>query len=105
METLSQTVAKSRWRDNGKPLAGEAYFGASLTFLQSFISTGLQPGEPRQNEPPAVSTAATLCEKPLKRLWSFSPATTGLKPGANGTRAKDCEKSRLGGQSDAVQAA
>ena len=35
---------------------------AARIFHSRFISTGLQPGEPKQNEHPAVSTASPPCE-------------------------------------------
>ena len=43
----------------------------------------------------AASAASTPCAKPLKRLSSSSPHSTGLKPGANERHATKCEICRL----------
>ena len=53
------------------------------TLHDHLISTGLQPGDSRQTECPAALAASIPREKPLKRLVSLDPASTGLKPGAN----------------------
>jgi len=60
-------------------------------FHSHFISTGLQPGVCGRKELGAASAAFARGGKPLKRLLSALPFSTGLKPGANEKRDRKCE--------------
>jgi hypothetical protein len=55
----------------------------TMEFHSHFINTGLQPGACGCNALRAASAALAHCGKPLKRLLSSAPFSTGLKPGVN----------------------
>ena len=63
----------------------------TMEFHSHFINTGLQPGACGCNALRAASAALTHCGKPLKRLLSSAPFTTGLKPGANERSNRKCK--------------
>ncbi len=69
--------------------------GLTRIFHSHVISTGLQPGDEKQNNHGAASAALTQCAKPLKRLRTIWSDSTGLKPGVNGSHDTEYEISGL----------
>jgi hypothetical protein len=61
------------------------------------LAPGFSPVNKTQPETPTASAVSRLGGKPLKRLLPPCPAPTGLKPGANEIRKRECERCGQGG--------
>jgi NADPH-dependent glutamate synthase beta subunit-like oxidoreductase/dihydroorotate dehydrogenase/Pyruvate/2-oxoacid:ferredoxin oxidoreductase delta subunit len=83
IKAIQEVFARHPNKKAGVTLANSFPSLAFRASAKPLISTGLQPGESERDDLRAAVAASAQREKPLKRLASSAPHSTGLKPGAN----------------------